>query len=58
MGGATRVYRTVLGIMTVSPNQSLESNRRPATLQRLRWELRRAVHAHRCVSGGGRSAFR
>jgi hypothetical protein len=39
-------------------NQTLETNRRPASPLAAAREFERAVHAQACLSGGGRSALR
>src|ERR1044072_4161899 len=43
---------------TDAPNQSLETNRRPALALGGRWQPGRAVHDPAWLSGGGRSACR
>jgi hypothetical protein len=44
--------------MTKKPNQTLETNRRPASPLEAGRQFERAVHAQACLSGGGRSALR
>jgi hypothetical protein len=44
--------------MMKSPNQTLETNCRPASPLNAVREFGRAVHAQSCVSGGSRSALR
>jgi hypothetical protein len=41
----------------MTPNQTLETNRRPASPLGAGRQFVRAVHAQACLSGGGRSAF-
>lgn len=41
-----------------TPNQTLETNRRPASPLNTGPQFGRTFHAPPCVSGGGRSAFR
>ncbi len=43
--------------MRVSPNQRVETNRRPAFPLEAWREFGRAVHARPCVSGGSRSVL-
>jgi hypothetical protein len=40
------------------PNQTLETNRRPASPHDAGRQFERAVHAQACISGGRRSALR
>jgi hypothetical protein len=44
--------------MIESPNQTLETNRRPASPLVAGRQFEYAVHAQACISGGGRSALR
>jgi hypothetical protein len=41
-----------------TPNQTLETNCRPASPLEGWWKFGRALHAQPCVSGGSRSALR
>jgi hypothetical protein len=44
--------------MTKKPNQTLETNRRPASPLGVGRQFVHDVHAQACISGGGRSALR